>query len=62
MPENSFPVAVSDNIYQGDHLRVQLKGAAQNFIARRDRRAREWAPGTAVHAVFPAEDCWVIAP
>ena len=59
--ENSFPVSVSDNIYQGNHLRLQLQGTSQRFIARRDRRAHEWEPGTAVHAVFAAEDCWVIA-
>ena len=59
---NSFPVTVSDTIYQGDHFRVQLQGAGQRFIARRDRRAAEWPQGARLHATFAADDCWVIAP
>ncbi|MGA0564706.1 ABC transporter ATP-binding protein [Ancylobacter sp. VNQ12] len=59
---NSIPVSVTDSIYQGDHLRVQLEGRGQRFIARRDRRAAEWGTGARVHATFAPEDCWVIIP
>ncbi len=59
---NSIPVEVTDSIYQGDHLRVQLQGPGQRLVARRDRRAAEWTPGAKINATFAPEDCWVIVP
>ena len=53
---------VTDSVYQGDHLRVQLQNAAQPMIAKLGRRSREFPPGTKVFAAFSAGDCRVIAP
>ncbi|MFK0683396.1 ABC transporter ATP-binding protein [Ochrobactrum sp. BD67] len=59
--DNNLRTRVTDSVYQGDHLRIQLDGDAYDFIVRLDRKAREWAPGTDVVAGFKATDCWTIA-
>ncbi|WP_273792764.1 ABC transporter ATP-binding protein [Brucella anthropi] len=59
--DNLLKTCVTDSVYQGDHLRIQLDGGAYGFIVRLDRKAREWAPGTDVVAGFNAADCWTIA-
>ena len=53
---------VTDSVYQGDHLRVQLRNATHPLIAKLGRRSREFPPGTKVFAAFSADDCRVIAP
>ncbi|MGQ3295477.1 MAG: ABC transporter ATP-binding protein, partial [Shinella sp.] len=59
---NSLETEVTDSVYQGDHLRVQLQNAAHPLIAKLGRRSREFPPGTKVYAAFAAGDCRVIAP
>ena len=59
---NSLETEVTDSVYQGDHLRVQLKNPAHPLIAKLGRRSREYAPGTKIYASFAAQDCRVIAP
>lgn len=59
---NSLETEVTDSVYQGDHLRVQLQNDAHPLIAKLGRRSREFAPGTRVYAAFAAGDCRVIAP
>lgn len=59
---NCLETEVTDSVYQGDHLRVQLQNAAQPLIAKLGRRSREFPPGTKVYAAFAAGDCRVIAP
>jgi putative spermidine/putrescine transport system ATP-binding protein len=58
--DNSLSTRVTDSVYQGDHLRIQLDDTAHNFIVRLDRKAREWKPGVDVVAHFNAADCWTI--
>jgi putative spermidine/putrescine transport system ATP-binding protein len=58
---NCLETEVTDSVYQGDHLRVQLQNAAHPLIAKLGRRSREFAPGTRVYAAFSAGDCRVIA-
>ncbi|MDH7787087.1 putative spermidine/putrescine transport system ATP-binding protein [Ochrobactrum sp. 19YEA23] len=58
--DNSLITRVTDSVYQGDHLRIQLDDKAHNFIVRLDRKAREWQPGVDVVAHFNAADCWTI--
>lgn len=57
---NAWTAAVVDSVYQGDHLRVQLDGAAADFVVRAARSAEEWTPKARVTASFSANDCWVI--
>ncbi|MEN2977086.1 ABC transporter ATP-binding protein [Tistrella bauzanensis] len=59
---NTLAARVTDCIYQGDHLRVQLDGGGHGFTVRLDRKSREWQPGAQVHATFQPADCRVIAP
>ncbi|PTM91491.1 putative spermidine/putrescine transport system ATP-binding protein [Mycoplana dimorpha] len=59
---NVLETEVTDSVYQGDHLRVQLQTAAHPLIAKLGRRSREFLPGTKVYAAFSAGDCRVIAP
>jgi len=58
--DNNLSTRVTDSVYQGDHLRIQLDEKAHNFIVRLDRKAREWQPGVDVVAHFNASDCWTI--
>ncbi len=59
---NCLEAEVTDSVYQGDHLRVQLQNASHQLIAKLGRRSREFQPGTKVYAAFSADDCRVIAP
>ena len=59
---NVLETEVTDSVYQGDHLRVQLQNATHPMIAKLGRRSREFPPGTKVFAAFAAGDCRVIAP
>ena len=58
--DNNLTTRVTDSVYQGDHLRIQLDEKAHRFIVRLDRKAREWQPGVDVVAHFNAADCWTI--
>ncbi|MFF0922870.1 ABC transporter ATP-binding protein [Rhizobium leguminosarum] len=58
---NSFAVNVTDSVYQGDHLRVQLDGNGNSVVARLGRKSQEWPIGANVVAEFLSSDCWVIA-
>jgi putative spermidine/putrescine transport system ATP-binding protein len=58
---NAFAATVSDCVYQGDHLRVQLEGAdGMSYIARLDRKSPEPPRGARVTALFHPQDCKVI--
>lgn len=59
---NALPTRILDSVYQGDHLRVQLDGAAFDFVVKADRRDGDWNTDMPITAVFPPEDCWVITP
>lgn len=58
--DNNLDSCVTDSVYQGDHLRIQLDEKAHNFIVRLDRKSQEWQPGADVVARFDAADCWTI--
>jgi putative spermidine/putrescine transport system ATP-binding protein len=58
---NSFAANVTDSVYQGDHLRVQLDGNGNSVVARLGRKSQEWPIGANVVAEFLSSDCWVIA-
>lgn len=58
---NNVGVTVADSVYQGDHLRIQLRADNHDLIVRLDRKSSEWQPGTSATASFNASDCWVIA-
>jgi putative spermidine/putrescine transport system ATP-binding protein len=49
-------------LYQGDHLRVQLRDTNHPLIAKLGRRSAEFSSGTKVYAAFSAGDCRVILP
>lgn len=57
---NAWATKVIDNVYQGDHVRVQLGPEACGFVARLSRGEKEWAPQSPVTAVFDPADCWII--
>ncbi|MBD0415239.1 ABC transporter ATP-binding protein [Oryzicola mucosus] len=59
---NCLEAEVTDSVYQGDHLRVQLHNPSHPLIAKLGRRSREFSPGTKVFAAFSSGDCRVIAP
>nr|WP_257313668.1 ABC transporter ATP-binding protein [Shinella pollutisoli] len=59
---NCLETEVTDSVYQGDHLRVELAAGSHPLIAKLGRRSREFEPGTKVFAAFSAGDCRVIAP
>jgi putative spermidine/putrescine transport system ATP-binding protein len=59
---NAISAIVTDCVYQGDHLRVQLAGPADaSYVVRLDRRSPEPQRGAQVTAFFSPEDCKVIA-
>jgi putative spermidine/putrescine transport system ATP-binding protein len=62
LPANAISAVVTDSVYQGDHLRVQLAGPGNaSYVMRLDRRSSEPQRGAQVTAFFNPEDCKVIA-
>lgn len=57
---NTVAGEVADCVYQGDHLRIQLRSEDHDLIVRLDRKSPEWAKGAKVVAEFQPSDCWVI--
>ncbi len=58
--ENAYPATVTDAVYHGDHLRIQLDNGAFGFVAKADRRTAEFNPGDRVMASFAPSDCWML--
>lgn len=58
---NALPATVTDSVYQGSHLRVELAGEAAKYTVHLDRSAPEPAIGASAWIGFAAPDCWVIA-
>lgn len=59
--ENYLEMVITDSVYQGNHMRVQLSGSGAPMIAWLNRRSAEFVPGTKVYASFSVSDCKVIA-
>ncbi|WP_152047501.1 ABC transporter ATP-binding protein [Aureimonas psammosilenae] len=57
---NSYPATVTDAVYHGDHLRVQLDEGAFGFVVKTDRKGGEFAPGDKVLVSFAPSDCWML--
>jgi putative spermidine/putrescine transport system ATP-binding protein len=58
---NLITAKVTDCVYQGDHLRIQLENeAGSSYIARLDRKATEPKIGEQISASFMPDDCKVI--
>ncbi|MBB3650093.1 putative spermidine/putrescine transport system ATP-binding protein [Rhizobium sp. BK619] len=60
MHDNCHEALVSDVVYQGDHLRIQLERQHMKLIMKSDRVRAECRPGDRVQVSFAAADCWVI--
>jgi putative spermidine/putrescine transport system ATP-binding protein len=58
--DNSYSATITDAVYHGDHLRIQLNDDAFGFIVKADRRHAEWNPGDRVTVSFSASDCWML--
>ncbi|WP_207461734.1 ABC transporter ATP-binding protein [Azospirillum sp. SYSU D00513] len=58
---NLLPVTISDCVYHGDHMRVQLASGPLGLVARCERLAGDWAVGTPVTAGFDPADLTVLA-
>jgi putative spermidine/putrescine transport system ATP-binding protein len=59
---NSLTGEITDTVYQGDHLRVDIQAATGRIIARTDRKVQEWPNGSKVTLTFRPSDGWLIAP
>ncbi|MDS1138006.1 ABC transporter ATP-binding protein [Nitratireductor indicus] len=57
---NQLAARITDSVYQGNHLRIQLDEGAHNFVVHLDRKAAQHQPGAEVMARFQPDDCWVI--
>lgn len=58
---NSIEASVNDCVYQGDHLRVQLRDThGAEYIARLDRKATEPNQASKVYLTFLPTDCQVV--
>ncbi len=60
--QNSLKGQITDTVYQGDHLRVDIKTSAGRFIARIGRKTQEWPNGSEVLLTFRPVDGWLLAP
>jgi putative spermidine/putrescine transport system ATP-binding protein len=58
--DNSYSATITDAVYHGDHLRIQLDDDAFGFIVKADRSRAEWSPGDRVTVSFAASDCWML--
>jgi putative spermidine/putrescine transport system ATP-binding protein len=58
--ENSYSATVTDAVYHGDHLRIQLDESAFGFVVKADRNLAEFGPGDRVVVSFAPSDCWML--
>jgi putative spermidine/putrescine transport system ATP-binding protein len=59
---NAVDMTITDCIYHGDHMRVQLARGHVSFTARCERLAGHWAVGAPVSVSFDPGDCTVLTP
>ncbi|MEZ0167995.1 ABC transporter ATP-binding protein [Microvirga sp. TS319] len=60
--DNVLDMMITDCIYHGDHMRVQLARGNFTFTARCERLAGDWTVGTPVVVSFDPRDCTVLTP
>ncbi|MFZ1467866.1 MAG: ABC transporter ATP-binding protein [Paracoccaceae bacterium] len=60
--QNSLAGQITDTVYQGDHLRVDIQSDVGRIIARINRKAQEWPNGSKVTLSFRPSDGWLISP
>lgn len=60
--QNVLSVDVEDCVYQGDHLRLHLKDAALDLVARVDRSQPAPTIGSRARVRFASSDCWIVKP
>jgi putative spermidine/putrescine transport system ATP-binding protein len=60
--DNALAMTITDCIYHGDHMRVQLVRDNFTFTARCERLAGTWTVGAPVVVSFDPRDCTVLAP
>ena len=60
--DNALPMTITDCIYHGDHMRVQLARGGFTFTARCERLAGNWSAGAPVVVSFDPRDCTVLQP
>ncbi|WP_262299247.1 ABC transporter ATP-binding protein [Microvirga sesbaniae] len=58
---NALDMTITDCIYHGDHMRVQLARDDFSLVARCERLAGHWTVGAPVVASFDPRDCTVLA-
>ncbi len=59
---NVIPVTVTDNVYQGDHLRTHLAGPGIELVGKVQRRVPVGPVGSTAFACFEPSECTLIAP
>jgi putative spermidine/putrescine transport system ATP-binding protein len=60
--DNALDMTITDCIYHGDHMRVQLARGNFTFTARCERLAGDWTVGAPVVVSFDPRDCTVLTP
>jgi putative spermidine/putrescine transport system ATP-binding protein len=55
-------MTITDCIYHGDHMRVQLKRGDFTFMVRCERLSGDWTVGAPVVLSFDPRDCRVLVP
>lgn len=58
--DNALDMTITDCIYHGDHMRVQLARGNFTFTARCERLAGDWTVGAPVVVSFDPRDCTVL--
>ncbi len=59
--DNALGMTITDCIYHGDHMRVQLARGNSSFTARCERLSGNWTVGAPVVVSFDPRDCTVLA-
>jgi putative spermidine/putrescine transport system ATP-binding protein len=59
---NALPVAVEDDVYHGDHVRLHLGYGGRRLVARTGRRDIVPPVGSRAFASFSPDDCALVAP
>lgn len=59
--QNELKVRVTDIVYHGDHLQVQVDAGGRSLVIKATRRAMTPEIGQEIVASFSPEQCWIVS-
>lgn len=59
--QNALKVRVTDIVYHGDHIQVQIDAGGRSLVVKATRKAISPEIGQEITATFSPEQCWIVS-